>query len=283
MRFLLPVFILMSFSAGAQENPADLYRKARMLTYANKIDSALLTYEYIKTNFPDHDKANISNELGQIYLLYKHDTSKATLYYTEILNLNGIYLNRQACLQLANIYIGKKNYKAGLIYLQKAEKEFPHFFICQTGEWTRKTRLAYQFAQCYAGLNQHKKAIQELTHYMFNEPSNFGYTTQDSLEYLRAVDFYIHELRINFPLNKLKAEWAKALNELVFETEAGSVNRNWIDINCHFTFLGEGIKFPEQEDFFNNEDGQSYLEYYDRNRLMKIMEVVPAYKALNAL
>jgi len=126
---MLIVLMVVSLPVISQENPAGLQIKARQYMHTNKIDSACIIFERIRQKFPDYDKAYIFSELAEIYLWYKNDTVKAEQNYLGVLGSNGIYLNRNSCLQLANIYIGQKKYKLALSYLQKPKKSFPIFLI----------------------------------------------------------------------------------------------------------------------------------------------------------
>ncbi|HLP12086.1 MAG TPA: hypothetical protein VK177_09165 [Flavobacteriales bacterium] len=271
-------------NSQAQENPADLRVKGRQLLFRNQVDSAQAIFEYISEKYPDYDKATISSQLADIYFWYKNDSIKAEKKYLEVFATNGIYLLRHSCLELANIYIGKNNFKQALYYLQKAEKDYPHFFTCEAGEWIRKTKLAYQFAQCYAGTNKHDKAVKELTGYVFSDPAQFGHGQQDSLLYMEITRFYVSELKLFMNHEKLKAEWAKATQALIFEIEPyDNEQGKWVTVEGYFIFLGQKVILPTREDFFNEDGGKSYLEYYKRENLMKVFDDLPTYKALNTL
>lgn len=119
---------------------------------------------------------------------------------------------------------------------------------------------------------------------MFDDPARFGFSEQDSTEYVRMVAFYIDQLKSYLPGTRLKTQWTEALNNLVFETKVNQGNSGkWVTTYGSVYFLGEKISIPEQEDFFNEQDGKSCLEYYSREQFLKLLDRFPAYNALKDL
>lgn len=282
MRFIGLLYILFFVHASAQQSPSEMESWARQYLYKNKPDSALYAFGELRQKYPDFDKEYISNELGDIYLYYKKDTAKAAVNYLDALKGKGNYVCRKSCLSLASVNIGKKKYKEALSFLDLAEKEYPHFKICNAGEWERKTRLAYQYALCYGGMGNAKKAVSCLTQYMFCPASEFGYSEYDSTEYMKIAGFYLNELKKAYKTEQLKKEWDNALGKLVYKSwDEGSADDIWKKVDCHFEFFGEKVTLMNGG-YKVESATPGFAASYSKGGILDWFSESPTYKALNA-
>lgn len=189
---------------------------------------SLSYYEELIEEFPESKlvfKAMNNAALISLQLDYKED---AIDYYKEILKSKAndkekggvgeglmaepyaLYKNR-ACINLAEIYLTKKDYTNALKYINLTKKH-PYQHFCGNAHAANEVYLATFRAKCYLGLNHVTKALEYALPYSFNT------ILADNSE---ALALTLEILKSNYSLNELNIELEKSLKHIKIKKVKG--------------------------------------------------------------
>ncbi|MBL6962423.1 MAG: hypothetical protein ISR55_01240 [Bacteroidetes bacterium] len=163
-----------------------------------------------------------------------------------------VNIQHEACLNLSEMALAKKDFKQALYYILIADKNVRYWYGCGTGDYEEDMRLSLFYSRYYEATQKSDSAIRVLLPYLF-EPAAFPNSHYDDL-----VDRANHLLINKYEKDILKTKLDQVIDHIIQENLGDDHHSSY---RYYVLFEGEYIPASPMYLFEHNGNKSEVIEF----------------------